>query len=690
MKLNALFLCIQLAAALEYFDKADSGYKACGYVHQAVGIPGLSGRYLEAARYCNVDDQPFLGSMATCLVNTFDSKDYVDHYLSMCLGSVSREQFVKAYNNATKHLMNGSLPSAAEEAQYRPLYFPKEVVLAQASDTYNYDRTNNYTIIYGSILTAYWFVVCIIAGIIHWTKAFIPSFSNALLAFVPANYIRRFIVLPPTFSKSHFNTKRLGPIEWLIPLRLESILLAIYFILSGVFCGTEINNASDKPLEIQVGNRSGVLTTFALPVLILFAGRNNFLQFVTGWQYTRFVVFHRWIARVTFLLLMVHVGTMTMTLKFYGGYQESLKELYIIWGIVATVCMGCLVWFSMFWLRRNRYELFLFTHYIFAIVMIAGGWMHVKVMQLEGFFIASVAVWGLNFFIRGVRLALFGIQDATIELKANETIRVIANRPSWWRPHPGSHAFVHFLTPTSFWQSHPFTLVDEPVDEGTIGMYAKIKGGVTHGLYQQLLNAPEHKVRIKVLVEGPYFEKMPVEDVERAVFVASGNGIPGMYAGVKDLAINYPRKPVKLIWIIRDYISICWFYSELKQLELLNIDIVIYVSRGSKGDLQGHSIERSTLNEKSDQSSGSTRIGNSAITLVSDLKQSLSFIQFIDGRPNIRALVSEEVIYSGNHSTGFVTCGHPAMVDDIRLQVVDTLAVDPSRKVELFEQFQMW
>ncbi|QWU87494.1 hypothetical protein CA3LBN_001759 [Candidozyma haemuli] len=689
MKTPAILLCINLVAALQFYEKADSGDKACGLLHQAVAISGSSGRYLNVDRYCEASNQPYLGSMAACLVDSFDDEKYVEHFVSTCSGQISRDDFDRAYQNASRYLVNGTSSEGAQKAQTNPLSFDPESVLYQANDTYSYDRTNNFTLIFGIVLTAYWFAVCLIAGFFHWTKRLVPWLSDKLLGFAPFNYVRRFIVLPATFSKAHFSTKKLGPLEWLIPLRFESVLLAIYFILSAIFCGVEINNASDKPLVLQVGNRSGSLATFALPVLILFAGRNNFLQFVTGWQYTRFVVFHRWVARVSFLVLMVHVGTKTMTLKYYQAYPSSLSETYLVWGTISTVCMGCLVFFSMYWLRRTRYELFLLTHYIFAILMIAGGWIHVKIKQLEGFFIACVAVWAVNFVIRGLRLAIFGIQEATLELEADETIRVICKRPHWWRPHPGSHAFVHFLTPMSFWQSHPFTLVDEPVEEGTVGMYAKIKGGVTHGLYQQLLRAPGHSINIKVMVEGPYFEKMPVEDVERAVFIASGNGIPGMYAGAKDLAINYPRKPVRLIWVIRDYISICWFYSELKQLELLNIDIIIYVTRGSKEDELRHHIRRNSLNEKSDQSSGSTKV-NGSITSINDLKQSLPFIQFVEGRPNIGGIVSDEVIQSGNHSTGFVTCGHPAMVDDIRKQVVDTLAVDPTSKIELFEQFQMW
>lgn len=674
-------LCLNLVKALELYDKADSGYKACGLLYQTY-TSGLS-RSVNVSAYCDVGNQPMLGSMALCLVDNFEEK-YLKQFISKCHSQLTTADFDRSYENASVYSVNSS-QSASE--QYRPLYFTKAEVAQKALDVYNQDRTNNFSVIYGTILTAYWFFICAVAGIIHWSKMLFPIVSQRALASVPINYIRRFIVLPATIKKAHFHTKKLGPLEWFVPLRMETLLLSIYFILSAIFCGVEINSTA-SPAFTQVGNRSGILTTFAMPVLVLFAGRNNFLQAVSGWQYTRFILFHRWIARVTFLLLMVHVGTKTMTLKYYNSYPGSLKSAYLLWGVVSTVAMGLLVGCSMLWLRRRRYELFLITHYIFAILMIAGGWVHVRIAQLEGFFIACVAIWGLNILIRAARLTLFGIQDAFIELKADETVRVICKRPKWWVPHPGSHAFVHFLTPTGFWQSHPFTLVDEPEEEHTIGMYAKIKGGITHGLYQRLLQSPEHKARIRVMVEGPYFERMPVDQMDRSVFIASGNGIPGMYAGARDMAMKNPKKHVKLIWVIREYTSLCWFFRELKQLDLLNIEIIIYVTRGSNGDRLSHSIEPPSLSDISEKSNPISRVGS--ITLVSELKLSLEFIEFIEGRPNIQSLLSDEVVCAGNQSNGVVTCGHPVMVDDIRQQVVKLLVEDPSRKIELFEQFQMW
>lgn len=108
MKTPAILLCINLVAALQFYEKADSGDKACGLLHQAVAISGLSGRYLNVDRYCEALNQPYLGSMAACLVDSFDDEKYVEHFVSTCLGQISRDDFDRAYQNASRYLVNGT------------------------------------------------------------------------------------------------------------------------------------------------------------------------------------------------------------------------------------------------------------------------------------------------------------------------------------------------------------------------------------------------------------------------------------------------------------------------------------------------------------------------------------------------------------------------------------------------------
>lgn len=630
--------------------------------------------------------------MSLCLLESLDREEYSKSFLDYCKDQgfkLTESDLWNSYKNASALLVDSTSSQAKAQWLSHPILFSSQELESTTRKLRNGYRSQNFDTTFGIVLLSYWFVICLVAAIFHWSRRLFPKFMTSVTHSRPANYLRAYLILPPLFRRKHFDIEKIGPVEWLTPLRLESVLLFIFFALGAIFCGVEISPVGNFHVALSVGNRSGLLAIFPLPVLILFAGRNNFLQFATGWQYTRFVTFHRWVARIVFLLVVVHCATKTHSFISSGSYATVMKLTFVIWGTVSAVAMGLMMFFSMIWFRRRNYELFLLVHYILAAVMIAGAWIHTRSLGHEGFFIAAIAVWGFNLIVRICRMLAFGVQEATVELKADDTLRVIVNRPGWWKPHPGAHAFVHFLFLKGFWQSHPFTVVDEPVEKNTFGFYIKVKGGITSSLYQKLKAADNQRLTMKVAIEGPYFEKMPTETMDSLVFMASGNGIPGIYAEARHAALKHPHISVKLIWGIRDYSSLCWFYHELKRLECLDIDTYIYVSRADKNLKLSHIIERTPISsEKLDEYSFDTRA--TSIDLVSSLKSDLLSIHFLEGRPNVRSLVSESVVAAGTKSVGFVTCGHPQMVDEVRAQVVKELSRDSTRKIELFEEFQMW
>lgn len=60
-----------------------------------------------------------------------------------------------------------------------------------------------------------------------------------------------------------------------------------------------------------VADRSGVLAFAHFPLIVLFAGRNNFLEYISGVKYTSFIMFHKWLGRMMFLDAMIHGSAYT-------------------------------------------------------------------------------------------------------------------------------------------------------------------------------------------------------------------------------------------------------------------------------------------------------------------------------------------------------------------------------------------
>ena len=245
------------------------------------------------------------------------------------------------------------------------------------------------------------------------------------------------------------------------------------------------------------------------------------------------MMYHRWISRVVIALVFTHGVTYSIYDKANGTYANNMKTTNVIWGIVACVCGGFIFFFGMLYFRRKAYEFFYVSHILLVIFFIVGAVYHLKPLSYDDYYWAAIAVWVFDRALRLLKLFSFGIKTAKLELLADETIRVTIPKPRTWKPRPGGHVFIHFLTPTHFWQSHPFSI--GLCQEGSITLYCKVKGGITLSMYERLSNMPNRTSSIKVAVEGPYGEHSPGHRCRNLVYVAGGNGIPGLYSECVDL-----------------------------------------------------------------------------------------------------------------------------------------------------------
>jgi len=654
-------------------------------------------------------DKPALGSWLYCIYNEANDDDhsgvnkYVNYYCEDYKKSYTDEQLENAYQNATKYI------TTTDEIEGFNKSEPIRVPVKYSQKTYNHSYDSNKMrydneadgIYFGSGLLGYWAVILLLATIVNLTSKFtvVSRYFNSK----PINKIRQYLTMPSLFSnKKHTDavypfSEKLSVVSGLLPTRVESIVLFFFFALMVIFESVRYHyiahNTIWKDRTAQLsrypGDRSGILCLYGFQLTFLFVGRNNFLLWATGWKQATFVTYHKWISRFNFLMLIVHAATMHLNTVSLGKFDSRILTFWYRWGIVAAVAGAVMLITGCYWVRKNYYEFFLLTHIIMGAIFLAGTWIHVADFDYQELAYSMAAIWCFDRAVRIFRLMSFGVRTATATVVSDETLKITIPKHKYWKAYPGAFGYVHFLKPTTFFQSHPFTIVDD--NDGKITFYTKIKGGVTSQIHRSLRKQPNQTGTIKVTVEGPYGDAKPLKRYDTALLYAGGNGIPGLYAYGKKLAEKTDKR-IKLYWVIRNWHSIDWFYEELLKLSNAPLDVIIYVTKpesalGSRFDtVNSSSSDTDSKNESHDISEKDEKSAHLSAHQV--IAQHLNFVEFRFGRPNIDELIKNDLEESiGN--VGVMTCGHNAMVDSIRYAVSQNLET-PQGRVDYFEELQQW
>ncbi|ODQ77006.1 hypothetical protein BABINDRAFT_42481, partial [Babjeviella inositovora NRRL Y-12698] len=490
---------------------------ACtGVIEASTTFCAKKGKGTKIVGACYCTNIPEMGSLLTCL----HTNDYYNNKMVSYLGrqcsevypntTLDAQFFDKVYQNASQYIITPGSDFNSSLISYSPI-----TVKSKKVKTYYkayYVRWNNFTLALNLGAGFYGLMGFFMLGsaIVNWTTVIFPGFAQKFNG-TSSKWFRKYVTLTAAFKKDrNVPLKFFGVPVALIPTRMESIivfLLWTYMILASSigYKHVEGNPIWKRPMaELGriVSDRTGVLALITYPMLILFAGRNNFLIYITRWNFSRFNIYHRNVSRMFFLLSTVH--GVAISISAFGispdKYSGRMKKEAVIWGTVATILMGFMMIQGMLVLRRKSYETFLIIHIVFAVFVLIGTHFHIVPYSYDGFTWSVVGLWVLDRAVRLLSIARFGIKDANVTLISGETLKVTVPKPRHWNAKPGQYAFVSFMTPLCFWQSHPFTMITET--ESEISFAIKVKGGVTLSLYKHLVSMPSQTATIKVCVEG--------------------------------------------------------------------------------------------------------------------------------------------------------------------------------------------
>lgn len=607
---------------------------------------------------------PAMSTMLLCIeeLNEDTLEKTFQKFSDLCrtFGStdVSVDELKKALENGTKN--------AVDESQLKPGLVRSPVFL-NTTGLWEEKRElksffHNFTAspTFAKFIVLYWALTLVGVGFFnHLKNTKYVSLLNAKWS----NKLRCFFVSPTLRRHSHPLT--LFGFESLIPSTQENAILISYFFVVTLFCVMDYQTnkmpTEGKSLTLVrfVADRTGIISFGQVPLLVLFAGRNNLLLRISGIPYSGFIAFHKWISRTMGLLALIHSVLYLFYSFVFGSLLRDQRELYFVMGEVAMVACIVLIVQAVYFFRKTNYEWFLCLHIAFAVIFLAGCILHTMRIGFAEWIYASCAFWVLDRVIRVKNTKIVGAQIESMGSDYKDPTFKITFLRNNLRVYPGCFVYLQFLDwRLPFWQSHPFSIY---ADCENVYVYVKPKQGITNTLYRLL--SSDGKIHTKLCVEGPYGDHNSLSHYDSVVLIAGGNGIPGIYYHAVDASKNL-KQNITLVWTIRDIETLRWFYTEISHLEKWcssRFQIYIYIT----GAVGYNSTDDSDLS-----------------TMYKTLGR---FVTFCSGRPDCEKVIQNAM----GESTAVASCCPPLMSDTLRGVIGNLMSTNMGR-IDLFEELQVW
>ncbi|SPO30199.1 related to FRE3 - Ferric reductase, reduces siderophore-bound iron prior to uptake [Ustilago trichophora] len=390
-------------------------------------------------------------------------------------------------------------------------------------------------------------------------------------------WIRAHLWEHPLLSRNHATLVSLPGLRWLtlqLPLRSEALVILGLFLINLVplvafyklldpIAGSKLIRSRSAQVCRALADRTGVLGTAQLPLLILMATKRTPLAIVSGLGQNSLMLYHRWIARWFWTHIFIHgVSYSVVYASRPNGLKEMLAETYIRWGIVGLAMAFGLVFLSLRSLRQSYYEVFVMLHMVMAIFAILGTYLHIALIEYGPYTIfkmmteLAAAFWAFDRVVRWVsrvyltfsfesRSNVSSEKGSSVIKCASAQIRAFSAAADYTRlrisvpasklrladqPQPLIQGIaagddIRVTIPRLQWLGeHPFTVFaagtfdDEP-SQGYIDLLIKTEGGLTRKLAKhavrssktckadndvELAGAPPNPLEMSVLIEGPF------------------------------------------------------------------------------------------------------------------------------------------------------------------------------------------
>lgn len=254
-----------------------------------------------------------------------------------------------------------------------------------------------------------------------------------------------------------------------------------------------------------------------------------------------------------------------------------------------------------------------------------------------------------------------GGTKAEIQALPGNAVRITLKLARPWHFVTGQHAYL-YMPFVGLWTSHPFSVAwsedeEELLSEKgipmskqdlleqsktTLSFIVRGRTGFTAKLFEKASKSPDGRFLTRTIAEGPYGHQT-LHSYGTVLLFAAGIGITHQVPHARDLVTGYGNgtvaaRRVVLVWIIQSPEHLEWIRPWMttilalpRRREVLKILLFVTRPRNSK-----------------------------------EIYSPSSSVQMFPGKPNIKALVDQEVEESIG-AIGVSVCGTGSLADDVRL-----------------------
>lgn len=697
-----LYFVVSVHARSPYRDPI---YRGCNFPISSLNFECPNGQFGTA---CTCSSPEYLATYMDCVYKTNESSSDQTEAQRTLIGvcstsnvEVTIDDLTSAYENATEGNYFVSLETVTGQTAtlYNPVSIdPGFIVLSvQSFKSMIYQRYIGQ--VFGGIVLSYWGLILLIGSVLNLLKHVAPKLVSKCNSRFWL-FIRQKFATPATYGYSHSTPVQAWQIfNMTVPTRPQSLVLLGYGIVHLILYFPKYNIVSQHILythELQllryIGDRSGIMAIAHLPLIFLFAGRNNIMLTFTGWAFETFNAYHRWISRGMYLNVFIHAVCFSRYLTLVGAYPSVFShERYITWGLVSCIFGGLIMFFSFRHFRDRSHEFFLICHWIFVSIFLAGIWWHIKRQGHRKWLYCVLAIWGFDRACRFIRMIVSGLNaKAQVQYFPDNVMKFRISYSNLWEAKHGDHIYVSILRLTSFWQSHPFSIYRSPTpgEENKIVLCMRTRNGITKSLARKCASQKEDITTLPILIDGPYGQRFPLHNYPTVIFISGGIGVTASFSYVDALkrAGRSEKQRLVFIWIIRNRGEIGWFREEIEYL-MQNSDVEIRVFITNQGELDPHT-GCSSDGERTVDENASKKEKEIVHSIDSDRARTYDDFNASYSRPDLDDLVSSYIV-EANSNIAFFACGPPTMNDDARAYVSKRLSLGKSR-VEYFEESFAW